>query len=92
MCAWLTWKERREGRLKPNQRYRLPTSAEWFAACGGPDANTRSWTVAGPEAVEGLWPKHSPTFDTIAPFPPFAPAGSFPVVLSAPHAHPGTAA
>lgn len=48
MCAWLTWKERQEGRLKPNQRYRLPTSAEWLAACGGADAKTRSGNVAGP--------------------------------------------
>lgn len=81
MCAWLTWKERQEGRLKPNQRYRLPTSAEWFAACGGADAKTRSGNVAGPEAREGLWPKNMPIFDTSDPFPRSAPAGSFPVEL-----------
>ena len=81
MCAWLTWKERQEGRLKPNQRYRLPTSAEWFAACGGPDAKTRSGNVAGPEAREGLWPKNMPTFDTSDPYPRSAPVGSFPVEL-----------
>lgn len=78
MCAWLTWKERREGRLKPNQRYRLPTSAEWFAACGGPDAEPRAGNLAGPEAREGLWPKSMPTFDTSDPFPRSAPVGSFP--------------
>jgi len=33
-CAWLTEKERREGRLKPDQGYRLPTDAEWSAAVG----------------------------------------------------------
>lgn len=81
MCAWLTWKERQEGRLKPNQRYRLPTSAEWFAACGGPDAVTRSGNVAGLEAREGLWPKNMPTFDTSDPYPRSAPVGSFPVEL-----------
>ncbi len=33
-CRWLTEKERREGRLGPNQEYRLPTDAEWDAAVG----------------------------------------------------------
>jgi formylglycine-generating enzyme required for sulfatase activity len=33
-CRWLTDRERREGRLGPNQEYRLPTDAEWDAAVG----------------------------------------------------------
>jgi formylglycine-generating enzyme required for sulfatase activity len=33
-CAWLTEKERREGRLGGHQSYRLPTDAEWDAAVG----------------------------------------------------------
>jgi serine/threonine protein kinase len=33
-CRWLTEKERREGRLAPDQEYRLPTDAEWDAAAG----------------------------------------------------------
>jgi len=33
-CAWLTDKERREGRLAAGQSYRLPTNQEWTAAVG----------------------------------------------------------
>ena len=33
-CAWLTEKDRREGRLQPNQSYRLPRDLEWSAAVG----------------------------------------------------------
>jgi len=33
-CSWLTKKELAEGKLKPRQRYRLPTDAEWSVAVG----------------------------------------------------------
>ena len=33
-CQWLTEAEQREGRLAPNQEYRLPTDAEWSIAVG----------------------------------------------------------
>jgi formylglycine-generating enzyme required for sulfatase activity len=33
-CAWLTQKEHKKGSLKANQRYRLPTDAEWSLASG----------------------------------------------------------
>jgi len=35
-CAWLTWREQREGRLGPGEHYRLPTDAEWSTAAGLP--------------------------------------------------------
>ncbi len=33
-CDWLTRKEQAEGILGPNQKYRLPTDAEWSTAVG----------------------------------------------------------
>ncbi len=33
-CNWLTETERKSGKIKPNQSYRLPTNDEWSAAAG----------------------------------------------------------
>ncbi|MBL9115251.1 MAG: protein kinase [Verrucomicrobiaceae bacterium] len=81
MCRWLTWKERQEGRLKPDQRYRLPTDAEWRKASGDIDKPVSPGNLAGPEAREGLWPKDMPTFETPDAYPRTAPVGSFPTEL-----------
>jgi formylglycine-generating enzyme required for sulfatase activity len=39
-CDWLTKKEQAEGKLGPNQSYRLPTDAEWSKAVGLGDEGT----------------------------------------------------
>jgi formylglycine-generating enzyme required for sulfatase activity len=35
-CAWLTKRERKDGKIGPAQEYRLPTDEEWSAAVGLP--------------------------------------------------------
>lgn len=47
-CTWLTWEERRSGRIRADQCYRLPTGAEWSAAAGLP---------AEAEAPDTRWKK-----------------------------------
>jgi hypothetical protein len=36
-CAWLTEKERNEGKIGQDEQYRLPTNKEWNAAVGNSD-------------------------------------------------------
>jgi len=85
-CAYLTLVESTEGRLRPGQRYRLPTDQEWQAALDRgvteeprPEAPRGRGNYAGPEARElAPWPQ---SFSTDGPrdgFPRAAPVGSFP--------------
>ena len=60
-CRWLTEKERREGRLAPNQEYRLPTDAEWSVAVGlsEPASGTpedKNMRIAGVYPWGAQWP------------------------------------
>ena len=83
-CAWLTWKEREEGRLKPTQSYRLPVEEEWSAAVSYDDTDWRledadaRANFAGTEAPEVTpWPEDAPFFTRRDAFPRTAPVGSF---------------
>ncbi len=85
-CQWLTEKERREGRLAPDQGYRLPTYHEWNSAAGPekyPWGN--QWpppqgagNYAGSEAQDGTMPARWGTIEGYRDnFPRTAPVGSF---------------
>ena len=83
-CAWLTWKERNEGRLTVNQSYRLPNEQEWDDLVDydetkwqRDDSNAQA-NFAGAEAPEVTpWPNDAPFFSRRDPFARTAPVGSF---------------
>lgn len=62
-CRWLTQTERAEGWLKPHQRYRLPTDAEWSLAVGLPHE-----TGDHPAAKDGKIRNHFPWGSTWQPY------------------------
>ena len=70
-CKWLTDEERRWGRIRTNQNYRLPTDAQWSATAGlgrypwGPDwpPDKTAINCAGEEARTN-WFARWPTVDS----------------------------
>ena len=91
-CAWLTWKERLEGRIPDNHLYRLPTSDEWSQASGRRDKTADSKSMldaleagdpqatanfAGPEVIGPTSWEGFTHLERRDPFPRTAPVGSF---------------
>ena len=86
-CAWLTERERREGRIGTDERYRLPTDYEWKCAVGSekepwgeewppPDG---SGNYYGEETKRNPVPEpRDPIKGYTDDFPRTAPVGSFP--------------
>ena len=54
--AWLTEKERKEGKLAANQSYRLPTDAEWSYAVGIGDRESGGTPKDKDEKLKGVYP------------------------------------
>jgi serine/threonine protein kinase len=93
-CAWLTWKERIEGRITSAQAYRLPSDAEWSqAACikndvelppsrlemmFGVEDASRAGNFGGQEAKGKYMPENITLLPWTDPYPRTAPVGSYP--------------
>jgi hypothetical protein len=55
-CAWLTGEERREGLLRSEDYYRLPTDAEWSWAVGIGDRESGTTPREKDEKLAGVYP------------------------------------
>jgi formylglycine-generating enzyme required for sulfatase activity len=69
-AAWLTDKERREGRIPASARYRLPTDAEWSWAVGIGDREGSGSPKQKDEQLKDVYPWGTQ-------FPPPARAGNY---------------
>jgi formylglycine-generating enzyme required for sulfatase activity len=54
-CQWLTKRDQAEGRLAPNQMYRLPTDAEWSTSVGL-NENAQSTPIQKDCGIMGVYP------------------------------------
>ncbi len=70
-CAWLTEREHKAGRLRPTERYRLPTDHEWSCAVGLGD---RESAAQRPNEKDG---KIADVFPWGATWPPPVGAGNY---------------
>lgn len=64
-CAWLTWREQKQGRIGPGEYYRLPMDAEWSAAAGVTEE-----TGTTPQDRHRSLPQSAPRFPWGDDFPP----------------------
>lgn len=74
-CTWLTMRERAEGRIGPEQRYRLPTTFEW--ALAGVGTVRADGNFARAEARDEHWPPSKAISEGDDGFPRTAPVASF---------------